>query len=107
MLVLLFAIGWFITPLQAAVVTIFQTGVTDDARGRVMSILQAAMSGASIGSMALAGIFGELVGIRNVFFLAAFVCGLGAVVAIILYRGVRPRPQPPGPRRRGPISAPA
>ena len=32
-LVLLFAIGWFITPLQAAVVTLFQTGVPDAGRG--------------------------------------------------------------------------
>ncbi|MFI5292792.1 MAG: MFS transporter [Candidatus Limnocylindrales bacterium] len=85
---LLFGIGWFITPLQAAVVTIFQTGVEDSARGRVMAILQAAMSGASIASMALAGIFGELIGIRSVFFLAAIVCGLGGVVAVLRYRGL-------------------
>ncbi len=52
-LVLLFAIGWFITPLQAAVVTIFQTDVPDGARGRAMATLQAAMSGASVASMAL------------------------------------------------------
>ena len=53
--ILLFGIGWCITPLQAAIVTLMQTGVPDGARGRVMSTLQAAMSGASIGSMALAG----------------------------------------------------
>jgi MFS family permease len=93
-LLLLFGIGWFITPLQAAVVTIFQTGVEDSARGRVMSILQAAMSGASIASMALAGIFGELVGIRNVFFLAAAVCGVGGVAAWIRYRGLVPTELP-------------
>ena len=52
---LLFGIGWFITPLQASVVTIMQTNVPDAARGRVMATLQAAMSGASVASMALAG----------------------------------------------------
>ena len=68
---LLFGIGWFITPLQASVVTIMQTDVPDAARGRVMATLQAAMSGASVASMALAGVFGDVLGIREVFFAAA------------------------------------
>ena len=89
-LALLFAIGWFITPLQASVVTIFQTGVPDGVRGRAMATLQAAMSGATVASMALAGIFGELVGVRTVFFLGAFVVGLGGLAAAVLYRGTEP-----------------
>ena len=85
-LVLLFAIGWFITPLQAAVVTLFQTGVPDSGRGRAMATLQAAMSGASIASMALAGVFGDLVGVRMVFALAGAVVFAGGVAAALLYR---------------------
>ena len=88
-LLLLFGIGWFVTPIQAAVVTIFQTGVPDEKRGRAMATLQAAMSGASVASMALAGIFGQLVGVRTVFFLGALVVGSGGLAAAALYRGVR------------------
>lgn len=91
-LLLLFMIGWFVTPLQAAVVTIFQTGVPDAARGRAMATLQAAMSGASVASMALAGVFGDLVGIRNVFLLGGAVVFAGGLVAALLYRGADPAP---------------
>ena len=113
---LLFAIGWFITPLQAAVVTIFQTGVPDAGRGRAMATLQAAMSGASVVSMALAGVFGDLAGVRNVFMLAGVVVFIGGVAAAVLYRGTGPatimtplRPPSPAPpsTRRAPPSRPS
>jgi sugar phosphate permease len=84
---LLFGIGWFITPLQASVVTLMQTGVPDGARGRVMATLQAAMSGASIGSMVLAGAFGDLIGIREVFLVAAVIVVGGGILSAALYRG--------------------
>jgi MFS family permease len=90
-LLLLFGIGWFVTPVQAAVVTIFQTGVPDALRGRAMATLQAAMSGASVASMALAGIFGEILGVRSVFFIGAVVVGVGGVASAILYRTLRER----------------
>ena len=88
---LLFAIGWFITPLQASVVTIMQTNVPDAARGRVMATLQASMSGASVASMALAGAFGDVLGIREVFFAGAAVVIGGGILAGLLYR-TAPRP---------------
>ena len=88
---LLFAIGWFITPLQASVVTIMQTNVPDAARGRVMATLQASMSGASVASMALAGAFGDVLGIREVFFVGAAIVIGGGVLAGVLYR-TAPRP---------------
>lgn len=86
-LLLLFAIGWFITPLQASVVTVMQTGVPDAARGRVMATLQSSMSGASIGSMALAGVFGDLIGIREVFVASGVIVVAGGLLAAVLYRG--------------------
>lgn len=86
-IVLLFGIGWFVTPLQASIVTIMQTNVPDAARGRVMSTMQASMSGASVASMALAGAFGDLLGIREVFFLAAAIVIGGGIVSALLYRG--------------------
>ena len=96
---LLFGIGWFITPLQASVVTIMQTNVPDAARGRVMATLQAAMSGASVASMALAGVFGDVLGIREVFFAAAAIVITGGLLSAVLYRSApAPTPPPPGPR---------
>ena len=83
---LLFGIGWFITPLQASVVTIMQTNVPDAARGRVMALLQASMSGASVASMALAGAFGDVLGIREVFFASAVIVVGGGLLAGALYR---------------------
>ena len=82
--------GWLVTPAQAAIVTIMQTGVDDASRGRVMATLQASMSGASIASMLFAGVFGDLLGVRTVFLLAGAIVTAGGVLALILYRGRRP-----------------
>jgi hypothetical protein len=47
------------------------------------------MSGASIASMALAGVFGDLLGIREVFFAASVIVVTGGLLAAVLYRGAR------------------
>ena len=100
-ILLVFAVGWFVTPLQAAVVTILQRTVEDRARGRVMAALQAAMSGASVASMAAAGALAQVVGTRTVFFVAGAIVMAAAVLAAIAYRtdarrgGVQPAiPEP-------------
>jgi DHA3 family macrolide efflux protein-like MFS transporter len=106
--VLLFLVGWFVTPLQASVVTLMQTGVPDGARGRVMSTLQAAMSGASVASMALAGVFGDVLGIREVFLLGGGFVLVGGVLAALLYRGavIPTGSADPGPDMPRPGSTP-
>ena len=86
LLVLMFVIGWFVVPLQAAVVTILQQSTPDGERGRVMSVLQAAMSAASVLSMGFAGIAGDVIGIREVFFAAGAITGLGFLVALVGFR---------------------
>ncbi len=91
-LLLMFLAGWFVSPLQASVVTLLQTGVVDAERGRVMSVLNAAISGATVLSMAFAGIAGEIVGVRNVFFVAGGIVGIGAVISLIGFRGLAGRP---------------
>ena len=91
-LLLMFLAGWFVSPLQASVVTLLQTGVVDAERGRVMSVLNAAMSGATVLSMAFAGIAGEIVGVRNVFFVAGGIVAIGAVISLIGFRGAAGRP---------------
>jgi MFS transporter, DHA3 family, macrolide efflux protein len=91
-LLLMFLVGWFVSPLQASVVTLLQTGVVDAERGRIMSVLNAAMSGATVLSMAFAGIAGDVVGVRNVFFLAGAIVAVGAVISLIGFRGTARRP---------------
>ena len=59
---LMFAVGWFVTPLEASLLTIVQTAAGDSHRGRVISTLHAVMSAASVISMALAGVFADLIG---------------------------------------------
>ena len=93
LLVLMFVIGWFVVPLQAAVVTILQQSTADGERGRVMSVLNAAMSAASVLSMGFAGIAGDVIGVREVFFVAGAITGLGCLVAFVGYR--RPRAAAP------------
>jgi sugar phosphate permease len=90
LVVLLFGVGWFVTPLEAAIATILQTATTDAQRGRAASTVHAVVSAASVTSMALAGVFGDIVGVRNAFYLAGVVCGVAAVSAAIIFRGAEP-----------------
>jgi MFS transporter, DHA3 family, macrolide efflux protein len=85
---LLFAVGWFVTPLQAAVATIVQTSVADDLRGRIGSLLSAATSTANVASMGLAGIFADLLTTRTVYLLAAVICAAASLVAYLMFRGI-------------------
>jgi MFS family permease len=91
-LLLMFVAGWFVSPLQASVVTLLQTNVVDAERGRIMSVLNAAMSGATVLSMAFAGIAGDLVGVRNVFFVGGAIMAVGAIISLIGFRGLTRRP---------------
>jgi sugar phosphate permease len=84
--VLLFAVGWLVTPLSASIVTIVQSAVDDRRRGRVAALLHSVMSLASVLSMAFAGIFGDLLGVRVVFLIAAIIVGLAAAGAALLFR---------------------
>ena len=88
---LLFLVGWFTTPLQAATATIVQTAVPDTLRGRTVSLLSASLSTANVTSMALAGIFADLLTTRTVYLLSAgVICGAATLVAWLIFRGVRP-----------------
>ena len=102
-ILVLFAVGWMVTPLQAMLQTIVQSAAGDATRGRVVSLLQASMSTASVASMAVGGVLGELIGIRAVYLAASAIVILAAGISFILYRGA-PRaagvpqqaPQPTG-----------
>jgi MFS family permease len=97
LLVLSFALGWFLSPVQAAVVTIIQQGTPDEELGRVMAVLQAAMSATSVLSMGFAGIAGDAIGIREVFFVAGAIVAGGFVLAVLGYRGRAAEPMPRAP----------
>jgi MFS family permease len=79
--VLLFVLGLVMTPLQAAISTILQTAVEDNMRGRVAGALDTLVQSATLLSMAFAGIFGDLMGIRETFVLGGMVVVLSAVAA--------------------------
>lgn len=91
-LILLFVVGWMITPLQAMLQTIVQTTATDATRGRVVSLLQASLSTASVASMAIGGVLGDLIGIRSVYLGAALIVLVAAGISFLLFRGVSGRP---------------
>ena len=91
-LLVLFAVGWLVTPLQAMLQTIVQTASTDATRGRVSSVIQASMSTASVVSMAIGGVLGDLVGVRVVFVAAGALVLLAAGISVILFRGGVRRP---------------
>jgi MFS family permease len=93
-ILLLFVVGWMVTPLQAMLQTIVQTVATDATRGRVVSLLQASLSTASVASMAIGGVLGDLIGIRSVYLAAAAIVLLAAGISVLLFRGVSGRPAP-------------
>jgi MFS transporter, DHA3 family, macrolide efflux protein len=84
---IMFGVGWFVMPVQATTMTLVQRGTDDTNRGRVAGALNAAMQTASIGSMAVAGILADVMGMRTVFALGAGVVLLAAAVAALLFRG--------------------
>ena len=85
LLILLFLVGWFVTPLQAAVVTILQTRSADATRGRVMSVLNASMSATSVVSMAAAGLLADRLGVPVAFVIGGGVCFAAGVLGFVLY----------------------
>lgn len=118
LLVIAFAFGWFVTPLQASTQTIVQSVTTDATRGRVIGALQASMSTTQIVSIALAGVFASVIGIRVLFLIAGLVCLAAAGITALLFRadagrlpGAAGHPatagEPEADGRRQPASPPA
>jgi MFS family permease len=85
-MVMLFLIGCFVTPLQAAINTLLQTSVPNDILGRVQSAMNTTIGAANLLSMASAGLLGALLGVRNVFIFAGVVSVLAGLLALRLFR---------------------
>ncbi len=85
-LVTIFLVGAFITPLQAAINTLLQTSVDNAILGRVQSAMNSTIGAANLLSMAFAGLLGALLGVRNVFILAGLISVLAGLLAVRLFR---------------------
>jgi MFS family permease len=88
---LLFAVGWFVTPTQAAISTIIQTEVPSEALGRVSSTFGTVSTTASVASMALSGVAAAFLGIRSVFVLAGAITLVAAGLSIAAQRSASGR----------------
>jgi MFS family permease len=100
----LFAVGLALTPLQAMVQTVVQTAAGDATRGRVVSLLQASISTASVASMAIGGVLGDVIGIRPVYLMAAGIVLGASGLSVLLFRGETgraPSAQPVTARQAG------
>ncbi len=88
LMILLFAVGWVITPLQASVQTIIQRTVPGSKLGRVGALLSTVMTATNVASMAAAGVVAGAIGVRAVFAIAGGIAiGAGLVTAAV-FRGV-------------------
>jgi MFS family permease len=88
-LVIMFVVGWFVTPVQAATQTIIMTTTTDEVRGRVIGAFQASMSTTTIASTAAAGILASVIGVRAVLLGGGLVCLAAALLTFVLFRADR------------------
>jgi MFS family permease len=82
----MFFVGLAITPVQASVSTLLQTLVPADKRGRASSAMNTVITTASVISMGAAGILGDMLGIREVFYLAGGIAVLAGLLAAALMR---------------------
>jgi DHA3 family macrolide efflux protein-like MFS transporter len=96
LMLVLFGVGWLITPLQASVSTLVQTEVEDAVRGRTGAALNTVMTGAQVASMALAGAAAAVMTVRGVFVVAGAIAVVAGLVTAALFKGVSPaqRPEP-------------
>ena len=88
LMIILFFVGWAVSPVQASVSTLVQSEVTDEMRGRTSSALSTVITGANIASMGVAGAVAAVIGVRTVFVLSGAVAILAAGLTLVLFRGV-------------------
>ncbi len=82
----LFFVGLSVAPLQAGVATVLQSTVPDAKRGRANSTMNTVTTLASVTSMASAGLLGDWLGVRQVFYLSGAITVLAGVLAAMLMR---------------------
>lgn len=87
MAAVLFAMGLAVAPLMAAISTLLQTETPPEKLGRVASSLNAVVTGAGVGSMAVAASLAAVIGIRGVFLAAGALAVVAALTTAALFAG--------------------
>jgi len=84
---ILFAVGWIMTPLNSSAMTILQTAVSNDMRGRIGAAMNTLVTSANLLSMALAGVLGDALGARMVFVVSGACVVIAGLASAWLFRG--------------------
>jgi len=82
-----FCAGLCFIPFRTSVKTLFQSRTPEEARGRTFSATSAVVTLSGILSMGLAGLLGEVAGIRNVFYLVGVLILSCGVLSALRIRG--------------------
>jgi len=93
-IIALFLAGLSIPPITASVMTIIQTRVPDEMRGRTSAANNALMTGAQLISMAAAGLLADALGVKVVFLLSGAIVMLAGIVAAFIFRSKTSAPPP-------------
>jgi MFS family permease len=94
LMIALFMIGWFVTPLQASAHTILQREVDPSMLGRAGAGFSTMSTTANVASMALAGVAATFLGVRGVFLAAGALTMVAGAFAWALTRGHSAEPAP-------------
>lgn len=86
LVVALFLVGWFVTPLQASAHTILQREVDPSMLGRAGAGFSTVSTTANVASMALAGTAAAFMGVRGVFVAAGVLTITAGALALALTR---------------------
>ncbi len=86
-LLALFFVGLALTPMQAAASTVLQQTIPAEKRGRASSAMNTLTTLTSVISMGSAGLLGDVLGVRQVFFLAGAITIFAGILAALLMRG--------------------
>jgi len=94
LVIVLFAVGLSVTPINASIATLIQVTVEDRVRGRIMAALGAIVQVTSIVSMLAAGILAAQLGTRYVFVLSGIIAVAAGLLSAWVYKGFRlPKPE--------------
>jgi len=85
--------GFTIPPLNASLQTMLQRGVPNEILGRAGSVMDMAISVASLLSMGAAGWMGDLIGLRETFMISGIMLVLGGLAMGWILRGEQDEPK--------------
>lgn len=87
LLAAMFIVGITITPVGASIGTLLQTHAPVAMIGRVAAAMNTCIQTFSVASMAIAGVLGDAIGVRPVFWMAGAVCVVAGLLVGILFQG--------------------